>query len=540
MAIAKVPEKPIRYVELIRVSTRDQAERDTPEIQRTALDKLGAMRGGKFVERIEEPGGISGTLPLHQRPDLQRLKVLSDQKAFDEIRVYAIDRLTRSADPMERWAVYAMARGAGAIIVNADGTEINPADQVGEILFFFNSLGASDEAKKIKRRTRDGLKRAAAAGHLIGGSIYGIRWLKEEKRAEINEEEAANIRRIFDMCASGSTTGEIASALNADGVKAPRGGRWSRSTIGNYLRHRAFLGTFPKTADGVDYMIPVPQIVSQETWDQAQVTLDTNWKRPRRKGYRHDSLCRGRVYCGTCGRRMDICTTRSKKGRVFNHYRCSTSRSTFDGPACGNGYQRMLDVDEVVWNLLSERLRDPSLLLTAANAEPVPAADGSWERKINECEKALVNLRHKQELTLLLVGEDAFDAVKKRMTQLKNDVRLKQRELELAQRALARQEQARRDMWNVEQRLASIDWNLTGADFVTKRELMEVLVPEHRPYGVTIHDDGHIEVVGALDIDALPPSGGTGTGAVDRDGNGVPGGFAQSIGKLSTTPWCPA
>jgi hypothetical protein len=119
-----------RYVEMIRVSTKGQADSDTPELQRRALDRLRERRPGTLVERIEALGQ-SGAAPFDERPDLMRLLELSKAGAFDEVRVYAIDRLTRSYEPDERWDIWKLVRKAGAVIVDANDNVIDPADRSG-------------------------------------------------------------------------------------------------------------------------------------------------------------------------------------------------------------------------------------------------------------------------------------------------------------------------------------------------------------------------------------------------------------------------
>src|SRR5437870_245491 len=107
-----------RFIELVRVSSKDQFERDTPEIQRAALTRLRESRPGIFVERIEHETGISGALGVADRPDLKRVRRLSKAKAFDEIRVFNIDRLTRASDPRDRFEVFGFAKDAVARFVD--------------------------------------------------------------------------------------------------------------------------------------------------------------------------------------------------------------------------------------------------------------------------------------------------------------------------------------------------------------------------------------------------------------------------------------
>src|SRR4051812_29441319 len=98
---ATSPQMP-RYVELVRVSSKGQRDRDTPAQQKEALERLRDRRPGILVERIEHSAHLSGALRVADRPDLQRLKELSEQRAFDEIRVFNIDRLTRASDEREQ------------------------------------------------------------------------------------------------------------------------------------------------------------------------------------------------------------------------------------------------------------------------------------------------------------------------------------------------------------------------------------------------------------------------------------------------------
>jgi site-specific DNA recombinase len=78
-----------------RVSTEDQAERETIQAQlgflRGFVDLHGLPLAGEYVE-----DGISGTVPLAERPEGQRLAVDAEAGRFGAVLVYRIDRLGRS------------------------------------------------------------------------------------------------------------------------------------------------------------------------------------------------------------------------------------------------------------------------------------------------------------------------------------------------------------------------------------------------------------------------------------------------------------
>ncbi len=91
------PEQP-PFVEVIRVSTQAQADRDTPEEQRAEADRYRAAHPGTFVERIDE--AVSGAKDAASRSDIQRLFELLAAGNVRQVRVRHVDRLTRHDDPL--------------------------------------------------------------------------------------------------------------------------------------------------------------------------------------------------------------------------------------------------------------------------------------------------------------------------------------------------------------------------------------------------------------------------------------------------------
>jgi DNA invertase Pin-like site-specific DNA recombinase len=209
-----------RFVELIRVSTKGQADRDTPELQRRALDRLRERRPGIPVERIEALGQ-SGAAPFDERPDLLRLLELAQAHAFDEVRVYAVDRLTRAYEADERWDIWKLVRKAGAVIVDANDNVIDPADRSGasEYRFFFEGQNAAAEHRKIGERTLAGRLRAVAQGKFPGGAVpYGLKWHKKASAWIELDDEIAVVREAFVWSEGGESLTQIAARLNANRV----------------------------------------------------------------------------------------------------------------------------------------------------------------------------------------------------------------------------------------------------------------------------------------------------------------------------------
>src|ERR671917_1434629 len=84
-----------RVALLLRVSSEEQRDRETIEIQDEFLRQYCELYSLRVAD-IYPDDGISGTIPLHERPEGRRL--LEDAKAgkFDTVLVYKLDRLGRS------------------------------------------------------------------------------------------------------------------------------------------------------------------------------------------------------------------------------------------------------------------------------------------------------------------------------------------------------------------------------------------------------------------------------------------------------------
>src|SRR4051812_45312312 len=86
---------PVRVACYARVSTEDQAERQTVAAQTDFLRRYCDLHGlpvaGVYVD-----DGISGATPLEDRPEGRRLLQDAESGAFTVVSVYRLDRLGRS------------------------------------------------------------------------------------------------------------------------------------------------------------------------------------------------------------------------------------------------------------------------------------------------------------------------------------------------------------------------------------------------------------------------------------------------------------
>src|SRR5215203_2844100 len=87
--------EPERVALCLRVSSEEQRDRETIELQEEFLEQFCRLYELEVAD-VYKDDGISGTIPLHERPEGRRL--LEDARAgkFDTVLVYRLDRIGRS------------------------------------------------------------------------------------------------------------------------------------------------------------------------------------------------------------------------------------------------------------------------------------------------------------------------------------------------------------------------------------------------------------------------------------------------------------
>lgn len=504
-------------IEWVRVSSAAQAEADTHVAQRRALDELLKRRPAQVVERVEALG-VSGALPIHARTDVSRVQQLIEAGGVDELRVVALDRITRAEHLADRLHVLMLCERHRVLIVEAGGRVVDPQEDLGQVEFVMRSAWAKQERHRITARTTEGKERCAEAQRLVGWIGFGWRRIPRESRREpptyeVDPIEGPIVVQMYEWVVEGTGLLGIARELDARGVPTPRSGAgWSLSRVRNIVRSASYRGVHRQSVGGVSYEVPVPRIVSDELWHAAQAALDSRYQ-ARGRPATIPALVRGRVYCARCGSPMRVHA--QSRGRGYGpRYRCRTQVRDSRESSCGAPTHPVAAVDNAAW----ETLRDVVLhsdLLSEADATDDCA---TWRDQIAQCEKQLAKAQRDERRVLDLLRRDLLtdEGAAQELRRVRAARETAQRTIQVAERALAqRQHQTRvaAELIDVYRPL------LDAADLETRRRLVEALVPEGRPHGVWLHPDGDIEIVGVLSAAGRGGHGesaGEGTGTVGR------------------------
>jgi site-specific DNA recombinase len=197
-----------------------------------------ADREGWEVAGVFTDAAISGA--VRNRPGLNAL--LAAIAAGDVVVAESIDRLSR--DQADIADLFKRVRHADVRIVTLSEGEL------GKINVAVNGLMADLYRDNLADKTRRGQTGRVLAGFNPGGLAYGYRRVARfDDRGEpvhglreVDEEQAAIVRRIFAEFVDGRSPREIAKRLNADGIVSPSGGKWSAATInGDRVRGNGIL-----------------------------------------------------------------------------------------------------------------------------------------------------------------------------------------------------------------------------------------------------------------------------------------------------------
>jgi DNA invertase Pin-like site-specific DNA recombinase len=144
----------------LRVST----DKQTVQNQRDALAKVAEARGWEIVAEYND-AGISGAKGRDQRPGLDQMLKDASRRQFDILATWAIDRLGRSLSDLLATMQHLGACGVGLYI---DQQNIDTTTPAGKLMFAMVGAFAEFERSMIVSRVNAGLRRAVAAGVVLG------------------------------------------------------------------------------------------------------------------------------------------------------------------------------------------------------------------------------------------------------------------------------------------------------------------------------------------------------------------------------------
>jgi site-specific DNA recombinase len=343
--------------------------------------------------------GISGA-EFAKRPGFLRLmNALKPRPPFDVLVMSEESRLGREAIEVG-FALKQLVTSGVRVFCYLTDTERTLNSPIEKAMLSLQAMADEMEREKARQRTADAMQHMFELGLVTGGRVFGYDNVRTDEgsrprtRRFINEQQAAVVRRIFELRADGEGFAAIAKRLNSEGVIAPRPQQnrlagWCASSVRevtnrplycgdvvyNQTRKRNAWGQVAQAArpeaDHRRRHDPALRIVSDELWSAVQAQNEaaknaylrhTNgrvWGRPA--GGDSKYLLPGFATCGVCGGFLEVRQRRLGKEKV-KVYACATYHRK-GTTVCDNRVQvRMEDVDSAVLTKFEDDVMNPEVV----------------------------------------------------------------------------------------------------------------------------------------------------------------------------------
>jgi site-specific DNA recombinase len=509
----------------VRVSTTRQQQTQTIEQQLARLRAHVATQPDWHLaeEHIYRDDGYSGAkLNL---PGLDRLRDRVTLAAFERVLLTAPDRLARNYVHQILLIEELAQRGCEVEFLDRPMSQ-DPHDQ---LLLQIRGAVAEYERTLITDRMRRGRQAKLRSGQLLPWSVPPYGYVmdperpRDPQRLRLDPIKAAVITQIFAWYTDPQTPASlygVAKRLTDDQIPTPRGGpRWNVASVRGILRSPVYTGTaysertrpvparirrsaLRPVGPGYSHRpappeewiaIPVPAIVSPETFAAAQARLSRNTPMARRHNTTHDYLLRGLVSCGQC---QLACLGRTLPPG-YHDYLCrgrTDALRAARGERCTARYTPALALDELVWQDLCRILTEPALI----THELARAHGGAWlpqalQARRKTLRDALTQLERQHarlpEVYLAeIIGRDEFERKRQEVMRTQDGLTQQWRQLEA-------QAQQQVDIAALAQGLEAfcrrLQPTLDQLTFAQRRQLVELLID----HVIVTHDQVEIRYV---------------------------------------------
>lgn len=191
----------------VRVSTAEQATNgESLETQKAKVTGYAMMQGWEIADIFVE-GGVSGSVPLAERPQGQRL--LAAAGKGDMIITPKLDRMFRSASDALGTLEELKAQGTGLVMIDLGGDVTG--NGISKLVFTILSAVAENERERTRERIRE-VKRHLASQGIYGGGKVPFGFDVVDGRLVENAEQQAIIKAMIGAKAAGKSIRKIAEA----------------------------------------------------------------------------------------------------------------------------------------------------------------------------------------------------------------------------------------------------------------------------------------------------------------------------------------
>ncbi len=315
--------------------------------------------GWVLVRDQYDDGGISGgTL---DRPALQRLLSDIEGGLVDVVVVYKIDRLSRSLMDFSKLVEVFDRNNVTFVSVTQS---FNTTTSMGRLTLNVLLSFAQFEREVTAERIRDKVKASRMKGIFMGGTPpYGYKPIN--RKLEVDEEEAKNVRWIFARFQEVGSATKLAQEAEKRGIRTPRGNPMSKNFLYRMLNNRAYIGE--AVHKGTGYAGEHQRLIDQKTWAGVRSILrDSPRIRANNTRTETPALLKGLLY-GSDGAAFSPTHTR-KGGRLYRYYVSQTVLKHGAGK-CAVARVPAAEIEAAVIDQIRRMLRAPEVVMATWRAQ---------------------------------------------------------------------------------------------------------------------------------------------------------------------------
>lgn len=235
---SKKAQRPLRLAAYVRVSSNSEDQRHSFAAQVKYYTEYIAAHPEYELADIYADEGVTGTR-MDKRDDFNRLLRDCKKRRVDRIITKSVSRFARNTTELLT-VVRALREIGVSIYFEEQGIDTETIDL--EMLLTFPGMAAQKESETISDNMRWSYQKRMESGEFnCCRAAYGYDLI--DGQLQINEAEAAVVRRIFDLYLQGFGKQAIANQLNAEGAPRRYGQKnWYLFAIDYILNNERYMG----------------------------------------------------------------------------------------------------------------------------------------------------------------------------------------------------------------------------------------------------------------------------------------------------------
>lgn len=323
------------------------------------------------------------------RPEFQNMIKDSEQKLFDVVLIWKLDRFSRDRYDSAHYKRILKKNGVKVVSVKENISDGPEGIILESMLEGYAEYYSAELSEKIQRGQKENaLKRKNNGGNTPLGYVVGT-----DGVLAVDPLTAPLVTEIFTRYDSGESISEITASLNGRGLKTKKGKAFKIGGISLILKNRKYIGEYQYGS----VIIPkgIPAIIDDDLFDRVQRRMAFNKKAPAKAKATEEYLLTTKLFCGTCERLMaGESGTSSTKGVKHYYYKCGGAKRKLgckrkavrkhwiERAAVLVTVQRVLQDDEI------SRIAEAIVALQEKEDTSLPA----MRQQLTGCEKAIDNM----------------------------------------------------------------------------------------------------------------------------------------------------